>query len=243
MADKHRLDRYLSLKIGIPKKDVRLLLAQKRVKVNGVFAESIHDPVDQFSLISLDDKTLPCLTPIYIMMHKPKGVISATKDPEHQTVIDLLFYENSSNINLSKTDIESLHIAGRLDLNSSGLLLLTNDSSWSKKLSSPNEGVSKIYEVELEHPISNECIEAFAEGMYFPFEDITTKPAKLEKLSDIKARVILTEGKYHQIKRMFGRFRNPVLRLHRTRIGKIALDTALKPGETRYLHDHEIKIN
>lgn len=232
-ANKHRLDRFISLKTGIPKNDVRLLLAQKRVRVNNEIADNAQRLVDQFSLISLDEKILQNKKPIYLMMHKPKGVISATKDNQHQTVIDLL--RESAELQITQDEIEELHIVGCLDLNSSGLLLLTNDSAWSKQLMSPEQKVEKVYQVTVEKPISNECIEAFAAGMYFPFEDITTKPAKLERLSDTLAKVTLTEGKYHQIKRMFGRFRNPVLSLHRVKIGNYDLDSEIKPGEIRFL--------
>ena len=186
-ANKHRLDRYISLKTGIPKNDVRLLLAQKRVCVNNEIADSAQLLVDQFSLISLDGKVLQNRKPIYLMMHKPKGVISATKDNQHRTVIDLL--RESCELQITRDEIEELHIVGRLDLNSSGLLLLTNDSDWSKQLMSPEHKVEKIYQVTVEHPISDDCIEAFSAGIYFPYEDITTKPAKLERLSDTLAKV------------------------------------------------------
>ena len=159
------------------------------------------------------------------MMNKPIGVVSATKDEQHKTVMDLLVEKN--------INTDDLHIVGRLDLHSSGLLLLTNDGDWSRALMSPEKKVAKVYEVTLENPITDECIQAFANGMYFSYEDITTKPAQLEKLSECVAKVTLEEGRYHQIKRMFGRFRNPVLALHRVSIGEIELDDGLAPGESR----------
>jgi 16S rRNA pseudouridine516 synthase len=107
---------------------------------------------------------------------------------------------------------------------------------------SPENKVAKVYEVTVEHPINGECIQAFANGMYFSYEDITTKPAQLEKLSECVAKVTLEEGRYHQIKRMFGRFRNPVLALHRVSIGEIKLDTDLAPGEYRALRKNEVNI-
>ena len=232
-ANKHRLDRYLSIRTGIPKKDVRLLLAQKRVSVDGVIAENIHDIVGPFSLVILDGKILQQRKRLYLMMHKPVGVVSATKDDQHRTVIDLLRERND--LSITEDEINELHIVGRLDLNSSGLLLLTNDSEWSNRLMSPEQKVLKVYEVDVEKPITDDCITAFAEGIYFPYENITTKPAILEKLSDTVARVSLTEGKYHQIKRMFGRFRNPVLALHRIKIGEFSLDSSLQAGETTEL--------
>ena len=241
-ANKHRLDRFISLKTGIPKNKVRALLAQKRIRVNNKIAQNVHDLIDQFSLVSLDENLLQNRKPIYLMMHKPKGIISATKDDKHRTVIDLL--RESNELLITQDELATLHIVGRLDLNSSGLLLLTNDSAWSKRLMSPEHKVKKVYDVTVENPISNACIEAFSEGMYFPFEDVMTKPATLEKLSETLARVTLIEGKYHQIKRMFGRFRNPVLELHRIKIGKFEMGSEsgseLKSGEVRALTKEEV---
>ena len=167
------------------------------------------------------------------MLNKPVGVVSATKDELHKTVIELLS-------GYSTEQLESLHIVGRLDLNTSGLLLLTNDSRWSRKLMAPEEKVSKVYSVTLENDLSEDYISAFAEGMYFSFEDITTQPAALKIISDKVAEVILMEGKYHQIKRMFGRFRNPVMALHRSSIGNLKLDKCLLEGQSRQLTSVEV---
>ena len=222
---KHRLDRFISAKTGTPKSKVRLMLAQKRIYVDGQLATDINQPIDQFSHVALDGAVVQNNTRRYIMMNKPIGVVSATKDEQHKTVMDLLVEKN--------INTDDLHIVGRLDLHSSGLLLLTNDGDWSRALMSPENKVAKVYEVTVEHPITDECIQAFANGMYFSYEDITTKPAQLEKLSECVAKVTLEEGRYHQIKRMFGRFRNPVLALHRVSIGEIKLDDGLAPGESR----------
>lgn len=231
-AKKHRLDRFISAKTSTPKSEVRLMLAQKRIRVDGQLATDVSQPIDQFSLVVIDDNVLQNNARRYIMMNKPIGVVSATKDEQHKTVMDLF---EDKNINTA-----DLHIVGRLDLNSSGLLLLTNDGEWSRALMSPEKKVAKVYEVTLEHPITDECIQAFADGMYFSYEDITTKPAQLERLSECIARVTLEEGRYHQIKRMFGRFRNSVLALHRESIGEIKLDAGLAPGGYRVLYQHEI---
>ena len=113
---------------------------------------------------------------------------------------------------------------------SSGLVLLTNDGRWSSALTDPEQKISKIYEVELANPLTQETIAAFANGMYFDFENITTAPAQLTITGVSTARVVLTEGKYHQIKRMFGRFRNPVYKLHRVAIGRYHLPDNLEAG-------------
>jgi 16S rRNA pseudouridine516 synthase len=232
LGKKHRLDRFISAKTATPKSNVRLMLAQKRIRVDGQLATDLSQPIDQFSHVALDGNVLQNNSRKYIMINKPVGVVSATKDEQHKTVMDLLCEE----------DAADLHIVGRLDLNSSGLLLLTNDGEWSRALMSPENKVSKVYEVTLENPITQNYIQAFAEGMYFSYEDITTKPAQLERISECIARVTLEEGRYHQIKRMFGRFRNPVLALHRVSIGEIKLDDGLAPGEYRVLRENEINL-
>lgn len=226
-----RLDRFISSHTQANKKDVRLLLAQQRILVDGQVATDIHQPVDEFSHIRFDGEVLQANTPSYIMLNKPIGVVSATKDAQHTTVIDLLHRPDSSH----------LHIAGRLDRFSSGLLLLTNDGRWSRRLSEPKFAVTKKYLVTVKNPITEDYIEAFAKGMFFAYENITTRPATLRIVNEHTAEICLTEGRYHQIKRMFGRFRNPVLTLHRTAIGLLTLDAALSSGEHRDLTPAEVK--
>ena len=230
-SKKARLDRFVATRLGINRRDVRVMLAKQRITVDGELASRINQVIDQFSAVCVDGESLQDNHPVYLMMNKPVGVVSATKDDQHKTVIDLL----------NTDEYADLHIVGRLDLNSSGLLLLTNHGEWSRSLTSPEKKVSKVYEVRVEKPVNEECIRAFAEGIYFPFEDITTLPAGLEKLSDTLVRVSLMEGKYHQIKRMFGRFRNPVLALHRVSIGSLQLDSELQPGDSRELTADEIE--
>ncbi|BAJ00793.1 pseudouridine synthase [Shewanella violacea] len=225
-----RLDRFLSSELKIKRKDIRLMLAQNRVRVDGIVAKDIQQLVDEFSHVSVDDAVLKNNRPSYVMLNKPVGVVSATKDDKHKTVIDLLDHPAKS----------ELHIVGRLDLNTSGLMLLTNDGRWSRKLMSPESKVEKRYRVTLQNPLSTEYIDAFAKGFYFEFEDITTQAAKLEIISEHIAEVTLTEGKYHQIKRMFGRFRNPVIGLHRYSVGELLLDPDLDEGGSRELSVEEV---
>jgi|TARA_R110000822_G_scaffold159476_16_gene299342 16S rRNA pseudouridine516 synthase len=224
-----RLDRFVSGVVGINRRDVRPMLAQKRVLVDGCVATDINQVIGEFSHVMLDHRVLQANTPSYVMLNKPAGVVSATKDVRHKTVIDLL----------DRSDRENLHIVGRLDFNSSGLLLLTNDGQWSRHLTTPEKNIAKLYRVTLEKPITEDYVHAFAEGMYFSYENITTLPAKLNILSDFVAEVSLVEGRYHQIKRMFGRFQNPVLTLHRIAIGNLPLDPSLAPGKSRALTECE----
>ena len=206
------------------------MLARGRIVVDDIVATDINQVIEQFSHVSLDGRTLQANNPVYVMLNKPAGVVSATKDEKHRTVIDLL----------ERADRNDLHIVGRLDFNSTGLLLLSNDGRWSRQLTAPDKKVTKLYRVQLTKPLQPGYIEAFAEGMYFPFEDITTRPAKLRIISPHLAEVELIEGRYHQIKRMFGRFDNKVMALHRTAIGKVILDPDLRSGQSRELTAQEV---
>ena len=235
---RQRLDRFISASSQIPRGDVRKLVAARRITVDGDFACDAGLLVDYFSHITLDDKTLQQNPRRYYLLHKPAGVVSATTDEAHPTVIDI-FRENGMN----KSDVADLHIAGRLDRSSTGLLLLSNDGEWSKAITAPDKNISKVYQVTVGKPMNDEYIKAFRDGMFFPYEGITTRPAQLEVIDAYSARVTLMEGKYHQIKRMFGRFRNPVLSLHRVRIGNIELNDDLKPGHFRTLSDREINLS
>ncbi|MBL4794046.1 MAG: 16S rRNA pseudouridine(516) synthase [Pseudomonadales bacterium] len=232
-----RLDRFISARLGIKRSDVRLMLAQGRVEVDGLKASSIHQVVGAFSLITFDGDILQNKVARYVMLNKPKGIVSATKDDTHKTVVDLLNCD----------DRDELHIVGRLDFNSTGLLLLTNDGQWSKGLMAPEKKVVKRYSVTLANPVTEEMKIAFKEGMYFAYEDITTRPAELIILENrnLKSWVVevrLVEGRYHQIKRMFGRFQNEVIELHRLAIGELELDSSLAMGESRWLTESEVKF-
>ena len=226
-----RLDRFLAKRPDLSRRDVRHLLQALRVSVDGQPCADGLRAVDAFSRIELDGRTLQAGYPArYLMLHKPAGCVSATRDPQHRTVLDLL----------PEAERDGLHIAGRLDGNTTGLLLLTNDGQWSRRLTLPASKLPKVYRVETAEPIGAAYVEAFARGLYFAFEDITTLPAHLELLDSHHARLTLVEGRYHQVKRMFGHFRNRVVRLHRESIGPIRLDPALRPGEFRALHAAEI---
>jgi len=228
---KSRLDKFLSTALLANKRDIKLLLAQQKVEVDGVVVNDAAYQINKFSLIKVENVTLQNQKPIYIMLNKPIGVVSATKDSLHKTVIDILPWP----------DKDDLHIVGRLDLNTSGLMLLTNNSDWSERLTLPASKVPKTYQVTLQNKLAAEYIDAFRKGMYFKYEDITTQPANLVIVSDYVAEVTLMEGKYHQIKRMFGRFRNQVVKLHRSQIGNLCLDDTLNVGQSRYLTVDEVE--
>ncbi|WP_024695804.1 16S rRNA pseudouridine(516) synthase [Pseudomonas syringae] len=228
-----RLDRFLSNLPRFNRKDVRLALASGRVKIDGHVTSDPHHEVREFNCVAFDDEIIQAGKPArYFMLHKPQGCVSATVDPHHPTVLELL----------NEPDNHELHIAGRLDFNTTGLMLITNDGHWSRRLTQPQTKLPKVYYVESEQVIDERYITRFAEGFYFPFENITTQPAVLTVLGPYCARLSIVEGRYHQIKRMFGHFGNKVLVLHRESIGALALDPELEPGSYRALHAAEIAL-
>ncbi|MFT7245500.1 MAG: 16S rRNA pseudouridine516 synthase [Candidatus Azotimanducaceae bacterium] len=227
----YRLDRFISQHSDFSISDTHLLVAQKRIIVDGVVAHSVQQKVTAFTHVVLDGKCLNDNNPVYIMLNKPKGVVSATQDIKHSTVLDLIQHSQKN----------ELHIAGRLDFNTTGLLLLTNDGAWSRKISLPETKLVKTYEVSLSRPLNSEYIAVFQEGIYFGYENMTTQPACLEILSEYTARLSLVEGKYHQVKRMFGFFQNEVLALHRVSVGHLSL-AGLDLGQSRLLTTEETVI-
>ncbi len=227
-----RVDRFLSNLPQFNRKQVRLLLVERRVTVEGVAVSDPHHDVREFSQVCVDGEILQAGKPArYFMLHKPQGCVSATSDPQHPTVLDLL----------DEPDKADLHIAGRLDFNTTGLMLITNDGQWSRRLTQPQTKLPKVYHVQTEQDIGPEYAVTFAAGVYFAFEDLTTQPAELVRLAPRTARLSIIEGRYHQVKRMFGHFDNKVIGLHRERMGPLALDASLAPGQYRPLTDDEIR--
>jgi len=206
------------------------LLAQKQVAVDGVVITNGQHEVDRFMTVTLGDEVIQrAERAIYLMLHKPVGYLSATADVQHPTVLNLI----------DDPDKDDLHIAGRLDLNSSGLVLLTNDGRWSKRVMASEHRVPKVYLVETSDPIHEDAVQAFAAGFHFHTENITTLPASLEILGERRARVTLHEGRYHQVKRMFHRVQNRVVTLHRESVGALMLGD-LAEGKWRSLTSAEI---
>ncbi len=226
-----RLDRFLSNFPKFSRLDARLLLAAGRVRVDGQQVTDGRVEIREFSRVELDERLLQAGKPArYFMLYKPSGHVSATEHPEHPTVLNLL----------DEPDKHELHLGGRLDLTTTGLLLITNDGHWSRRLTLPGSKQPKVYHVETEHPIGAEYVETFAQGLYFAYEDLTTLPAQLEILDARCARLTLHEGRYHQVKRMFGHFQNRVLRLHRESVGPLKLDPWMRPGDYRSLTSEEV---
>lgn len=228
-----RLDHFIAKSLRVSERTAREAIASGQVVINGEVEQNHRSEVNQFCGVTHRGETIQTAgTRRYLMLHKPVGILSATSDRQHTTVVDLI----------DLPDRDTLHLAGRLDRSSSGLVLLTNDGEWSTSLTEPEQKVDKVYLVETDRPIPPEAPERFAEGFPFSPENITTLPAQLEILSPVKARVTLHEGRYHQIKRMFHRLDGIRLRsLHREAIGTLQLPDDLKPGEWREILPAEVR--
>jgi 16S rRNA pseudouridine516 synthase len=225
-----KLDRLIAKHHQMGRTTALRAIAARRVRVDGLVVADGHVEVDRFSDVMLDEEPVQIAERgLYLLMHKPVGWLSATKDAQHPTVLDLI----------DDPDKHTLHLAGRLDRNTSGLLILTNDGNWSKRLMAADFKVPKVYRVETDVPVPTEAVEAFERGFYFHTEDITTLPAKLEILGKHLARVTLHEGRYHQVKRMFHRVGCRVTALHRESVGALRLPEDLKPGEWREMMPEE----
>ena len=225
-----RLDRFIESKLAVSAQSVRELFLQRQVLLNGIAVSEGRGRISEFCRVEVAGRILQSREAVYIMLHKPQGCVSATKDAKNKTVIDLIDFPQK----------ENLHLAGRLDFNTTGLLLLTNDGKWSRKITQPTHKIPKTYLVQTKEVITEDYVRVFAEGIYFGFEDLTTLPAELTILSPYSARLTIYEGRYHQVKRMFGFFNNEVVGLHRLSMGKIILDTNLAAGEYRLLTAEEI---
>ena len=228
-----RLDKFLSSQLAVSRSDAKKLLRQKRVSVNGTAAVKGELQIDPAAdCICLDGRKIEYKAFLYIMLNKPAGVVSATEDGD-TTVLDILPAELKR---------PGLFPAGRLDKNTTGLMLITDDGALAHELLSPAHHVKKTYEVMLEREATREEISQIERGMQIGEERF--RPVQLKYLDagngGFRYEIILTEGRYHQIKRMFGAQGNPVCALNRTCFGPLRLDPLLAPGQCRELTDAEI---
>lgn len=226
-----RLDKYIAQSTDFSRKEVRRFLKSGEVTMNG---EAVHNPsihVDENEDdIYLSGYPIEAPGEKYLMLNKPLGCVCANTDRIHPTVLSL--------IDLPRAN--ELIICGRLDVDTTGLVLITTDGKWAHKVTSPKHKTGKLYQVTTTDPIPDTAIEQFRTGMMLINDNIRTKPAELRITALNEAEVILTEGRYHQVKRMFGAIGNRVDELHRASIGNIQLDEDLELGEYRFLTPEEI---
>ena len=229
-----RLDKHLHQCLGISRSQASQLLKTGRISVNDQIVKSGAQHVTEQDLILLDGE--PLETPgekfYYFMLHKPQGYVCANGDASHPGIARLFDLPGAA----------ELHAAGRLDVDTTGLVLVTNDGQWSHRVTSPRKQCDKTYRVWLSEPVSAETREIFAEGMLLRSETQVTRPAQLEIITPQEVLLTIHEGKYHQVKRMFAAVGNHVARLHRERIGELILDPALPEGSYRELTPEEISL-
>ncbi|RLL47714.1 rRNA pseudouridine synthase [Oceanobacillus piezotolerans] len=230
-----RLDKLLANMDYGSRKDVKALIKKKQVTVNGTVVKnsSIHVDPEQ-DKVMVNGEEVIYKKYIYLMLHKPPGVISATSDEREKTVVELL-----------SADFQHFKPfpVGRLDKDTEGLLLLTNDGELAHQLTSPNKNVGKTYYARIKGKVTEEDIETFKNGVILE-DGYQSKPAELKVLSsgDIsEIQVTITEGKFHQVKRMFEAVDKKVIYLKRLSMGKLELDSSLRLGEYRELKEAELK--
>ena len=228
-----RLDKIISATGKKSRREVKILVKQGRILVDGVPASAPEMKVDPaVSQILLDGEDIGYQRFTYVMLHTPAGVLSAVEDKRQKTVLDLLPEE------LQKRGLSPV---GRLDKDTEGLLLLTNDGDLTHRLLSPRHHVDKVYYARVEGQLEKADCEAFAAGMTLG-DGLECMPAGLEILSPGEALVTLQEGKFHQVKRMLAACGKPVTYLKRLSMGPLNLDEGLKPGEFRHLTEAEVTM-
>ncbi len=226
-----RLDKFVSDAIGVTRKDSKNLIKKGLVSVNGVILKDAGASVSENDTLVIDGKQAEYKKFIYLMMNKPQGYISATDDRRQKTVLDLL------DESFSRYD---LFPAGRLDIDTEGFLLLTNDGQTAHNLLSPAKKVGKEYFARLEKPLSDEDIVAIEQGV--DIGNYVTKPSKIVRQSENECVITIVEGKFHQVKKMFECVGNKVVYLKRISFASLPLDPALALGEYRFLTKEEVDI-
>ncbi|MBU9832741.1 16S rRNA pseudouridine(516) synthase RsuA [Rahnella sp. FC061912-K] len=226
-----RLDKFLSQQLGVSRALVLRELRNKRVTVNGEIVKTGAMKISPEQRVEFDGNVLDQITgPRYFMLNKPQGYVCSTDDPDHPTVLYFL----------EEPVAYKLHAAGRLDIDTTGLVLMTDDGQWSHRITSPRHQCEKTYLVTLENPLADDTAAQFEAGVQLHNEDSLTKPAQLEQVDERVVRLTISEGRYHQVKRMFAAVGNHVVALHRERIGGIVMDEDLEPGQYRPLTEQEI---
>lgn len=229
-----RLDKYISNQTPLSRSEAVKAIRNGKVTVDD---HCIRDPKthvnENNSSVELEGQSVSYRKNIYLMLNKPVDYISSTDDPRHQTVLDLLPEEYAC---------RNPFPCGRLDIDTTGLVLLTDDGPWGHNITSPKKKCFKTYIVATLRNLSEDEALKIKEGVFLDGDERITKPAKLKKLDDCKYELQISEGRFHQVKRMMESIGNKVMKLHRQAIGPIALDSDLKLGEYRELTEEEISI-
>ncbi len=228
-----RLDKLLSNSTSFTRSQAKFAIRGGKVKIDGIVAKNAAQQVTEESNVEYMGVAVNKAQPRYIMFNKPTGVVCANKDKDHTTVFDSLFLPR----------IDTLHIAGRLDIDTTGLVLITDDGQWLHRITSPKHDHKKVYLVALDSPITEKQIRILEEGVQLKKEKKRSLPAEIEVIEDQKIKMTISEGKYHQVKRMLAAVGNHVVSLHRESIANIQLDEKLEEGQWRELIEAEIQFD
>lgn len=226
-----RLDRFLSESTDLSRSDARKVLKSGEITVNGELITKGAYILNEDDVVMWDEEPLALVGLRYLMLNKPAGYECSLKNSLYPSVMTLLDIEKR----------ERLHTVGRLDVDTTGLILITDDGHWTHRIISPKQECDKVYVATLAEPLPDHAERLFQEGVLLNGDDKPTLPAVLERIDERTARLTIQEGRYHQVKRMFASLGNLVLTLHRERIGPVALDADLALGESRYLTPAEVQ--
>lgn len=225
-----RIDRILSEQTNYSRKEIKKFVSKGLVLVNGCVVRRSDEKYDDDNIsIKINGKDIRVSKHFYLLLNKPKGYVSTTVSDSDKTVIDLV---------PNKYKTRTLFPAGRLDKDTTGLMLITDDGVFAHNILSPKKHIKKIYEVVIDKEISVEMVNGFRDGV--KLNDGECKSALLEKVDTNKCLVTLTEGRYHQIKRMFGCYKAKVIELKRICMGELYLPSDLGVGEVREVSDEEL---
>jgi len=225
-----RLDKFIGNNTELSRTQIHIAIKQGLISINDHTISKTNAHITDGDKVIYDGNLIEERKLRYLMLHKPAGYVSANSDSEHPTLLDLIDLPFK----------HELQIVGRLDLDTTGLILLTDDGQWNHKITSPKHLHTKSYLVSTATPIADSAKNIFSQGVLLKGETKATLPAELEIIDSHRARLTIREGKYHQVKRMFAAIGNHVEALHRERIGDIVLDADLLPGQHRELTADEI---
>jgi 16S rRNA pseudouridine516 synthase len=225
-----RLDKYICKSTEYSLVQARVLIEKGTVCINGLISTNVSDQAHKNNTVAIAGKVITLRSFRYLLLNKPIDMICSNVDEKHPSIFKLLDTDR-------KTE---LHIAGRLDADTTGLVLITDDGHWSFNLTLPKNGCEKVYQVQLSRPIADDAVERFLAGVILQGDSKLTRPATLQIIDPFNVSLTITEGRYHQVKRMFAAIGNRVKKLHRHQIGDLELDVEI--GQWRNLTQTEVEM-
>lgn len=227
-----RIDKFLSVALGVSRTDAKRIIKDGRIKAEGKTIKRAEEKVNQQALVELDGKPICYKKYIYILMNKPSGILSAATDKRVKTVVDII---------PEHLKREGLFPVGRLDKTTTGLLIITNDGDFAHKVISPKSNIEKCYYTELDGELTEQKKQKIENGIVLA-DGTKCRPAKIEQVSKTQVYITISEGKYHQIKRMFGVVGLGVNSLHRVSIGGLKLPDDLEMGKCIEIGKNELNL-